>query len=260
MSNSTLAIINSRNRLPESLSSSNFSYNIGSAIEIQELAVKSVSLPNTAYNINENNNKINFIYNGTTYSRAIANGQYNVSTLTTALIAAVANATGNPTALTSIIENPITGKLKYTFDQPTQIYVREVFTLMGFNIQINTFYPAVATNVINSPTLPNLQGSMNYYLASRTLAQGTNALLFNAVRNLAIFAVIPNNVPFGQVIQYVPSDILLDLKLFASKQNIQQIDVVVLDTDFNIVDLNGAEIELCFKCYIKSRVEAFGIK
>ena len=55
MANSTLAIINSRNRLPESLSSSNFSYNIGSTIEIQELALKSVSLPNTAYNININN-------------------------------------------------------------------------------------------------------------------------------------------------------------------------------------------------------------
>ena len=176
MANSTLAIINSRNRLPESISSSNFSYNIGSAIEIQELALKSVSLPNTAYNINPNNDKINFIYNGITYTRAIASGQYNITTLSAAIKAAVASATGNPTALTSIIENPITGKLKYTWDQPTQIYVIGVWVLMGFNIQLNTFYPAVAANVIDSPTLPNLQGSMNYYLASRTLAQGTNAL------------------------------------------------------------------------------------
>ena len=52
MANSTLAIINSKNILSESISSSNFSYNIGTAIEIQELALKSVSLPNTAYNIN----------------------------------------------------------------------------------------------------------------------------------------------------------------------------------------------------------------
>ena len=51
----------------------------------------------------------------------------------------------------------------------------------------------------------------------------------------------------------MPTDILLDLKLYASKQNIQQIDIVILDTDFNVVDLNGAEVELCFKCYIKSR-------
>jgi hypothetical protein len=52
----------------------------------------------------------------------------------------------------------------------------------------------------------------------------------------------------------------LDLKSYASKQNIQQIDLIVLDTDFNVVDLNGAEIELTFKCYLKSRVEGFSSK
>ena len=58
----------------------------------------------------------------------------------------------------------------------------------------------------------------------------------------------------------MPNDILLDLKSYAGKQNIQQIDIVVLDTEFNIIDLNGAEIELTFKCYLKSRDEAFSSK
>lgn len=259
MANSTLAIINSRNRLPESLSSSNFSYNIGSTIEIQELALKSVSLPNTAYNINIYNNNFNFIYNGGFYGFGLPFGHYNINSIIAALIDRVGSIVGNPTAL-SITIDPITQKLQYTFAQPTQIAVGGLSLLVGFNLQLDTLYPAGAVTVINAPTLPNLQGSMNYYIASRTLAQGTNALLYNAVRNLAILAVIPNSVPFGSVIQYIPNDILLDLKSYAGKQNIQQLDVVVLDTDFNIVDLNGAEIELTFKCYLKSRVEAFSSK
>lgn len=259
MANSTLAIINSRNRLPESLSSSNFSYNIGSTIEIQELALKSVSLPNTAYNININNNNFNFIYNGGFYGFGLPFGHYNINSIIAALITRVGSIVGNPTAL-SITIDPITQKLQYTFAQPTQIAVGGLALLVGFNLQLDTLYPAGAVTVINAPTLPNLQGSMNYYIASRTLAQGTNALLYNAVRNLAILAVIPNSVPFGSIIQYMPTDILLDLKSYAGKQNIQQIDVVVLDTDFNVVDLNGAEIELTFKCYLKPRVEAFSLK
>ena len=259
MANSTLAIINSRNRLPESLSSSNFSYNIGSTIEIQELALKSVSLPNTAYNININNNNFRFIYNGGFYDFGLPFGHYNINSIIDALITRVGSIVGNPTAL-SITIDPITQKLEYTFAQPTQIYVGGLSLLVGFNLQLDTFYPSLPATVINAPTLPNLQGSMNYYIASRTLAQGTNALLYNAVRNLAILAVIPNSVPFGSVIQYVPTDILLDLKSYAGKQNIQQIDLVVLDTGFNIVDLNGAEIELTFKCYLKPRVEAFSTK
>jgi hypothetical protein len=259
MANSTLAIINSRNRLPESLSSSNFSYNIGSTIEIQELALKSVSLPNTAYNININNKNFNFIYNGNQYSFALPLGQYNISTINAAIISGVGSAVGNPTAL-SIITDELTQKQKYTFALPTQIYISTLATLIGFNLQLDTLYPSTPATLINAPTLPNLQGSMNYYIASRTLAQGTNALLYNAVRNLAILAVIPNSVPFGSVIQYVPNDILLDLKSYAGKQNIQQIDIIVLDTDFNIVDLNGAEIELTFKCYLKPRVEGFSSK
>ena len=259
MANSTLAIINSRNRLPESLSSSNFSYNIGSTIEIQELALKSVSLPNTAYNININNNNFNFIYDSYPYAFGLPLGHYNINSIIAALITGVGTAVGNPTAL-SITLDPITQKPKYTFAQPTKIYISSLATLVGFNLQLDTLYPSTAATIINAPTLPNLQGSMNYYIASRTLAQGTNALLYNAVRNLAILAVIPNSVPFGSVIQYVPSDILLDLKSYAGKQNIQQLDVIVLDTDFNQVDLNGAEIELTFKCYLKPRVEGFSSK
>ena len=259
MANSTLAIINSRNRLPESLSSSNFSYNIGSTIEIQELALKSVSLPNTAYNININNSNFNFIYNGGFNAVGLPFGHYNINSIIAALISGVGTAVGNPTAL-SITIDPITQKLQYTFAQPTQIYIGGLAPLIGFNTSLNTLYPLLPATVINAPTLPNLQGSMNYYIASRTLAQGTNALLYNAVRNLAILAVIPNSVPFGSVIQYMPTDILLDLKSYAGKQNIQQIDIVVLDTEFNVVELNGAEIELTFKCYLKPRVEAFSLK
>jgi len=76
MANSTLAIINSKNILSESISSSNFSYNIGTAIEIQELALKSVSLP-----INKYNNIFNFNVGGVDKTIIIPVGQYNLADL-----------------------------------------------------------------------------------------------------------------------------------------------------------------------------------
>lgn len=259
MANSTLAIINSKNRLPESISSSNFSYNIGSAIEIQELALKSVSLPNTAYNINIHNNTLQINYNSSVISIFIPIGQYNLSDLITKITTSFTS----QSVSCVIIQDPITYKLTFTFSSPTFIYLGPTSTLpyyLGFNIPNTPQYPTSPNLIITAPHVPNLQGANNYYIASRTLGQGVNALLFNAVQNLAIIAVIPNNVPYGSIIQYSPSDILLDLKLYSTRQNIQQIDIVILDTNFNVVDLNGADVELCFKCYIKSRVEEWSNK
>ena len=259
MSNSTLAIINSKNRLSESISSSNFSYNIGSAIEIQEIAIKSISLPNTAYNITLYNNRLDYVYGGVPKTVSLPYGQYDVATLITSLTTLMTNA-GSPVTIT---QNPLTYKLKFLFTLATYFNIDTLSTLpyyIGFNLKNVSQFPISASPTILAPNVPNLQGTNNYYVASRTLGQGTNALLYNAVRNLAIIAVIPNNVPYGSIIQYMPTDILLDLKLYASKQNIQQIDIVILDTDFNIVDLNGSDVELCFKCYMKSRVEEWSNK
>lgn len=255
MANSTLAIINSKNRLLESVSSSNFSYNIGTAIEIQEIALKSVSLPNTAYNINKFNNIFNCNVGGVDKTITIPVGQYNLADLITKMVALML-AQG---VVITITQNPQTYKLTFNFPATSVIYVDSTLLsyYLGFNIPNITSYPTISSASIVSPNVPNLQGSNNYYIASRTLGQGVNALLFNAVQNLAIIAVIPSNVPYGSVIQYMPTDILLDLKLYASKQNIQQIDLVILDTNLNVVDLNGADVELTFKCYLKSRVEAF---
>ena len=258
MANSTLAIINSKNRLSESISSSNFSYNIGTAIEIQELALKSVSLPNTAYNINKYNNFFNFNVGGVDKTIIIPVGQYNLADLIAKMITLMLS----QGVVATITQNLQTYKLTFNFPAVSVIYVAPTLLsyYLGFNIPNITSYPTIPIASIIAPNVPILQGTMNYYIASRTLGQGVNALLFNAVRNLSIIAVIPNNVPFGSIIQYVPSDILLDLKLYASKQNIQQIDIVILDTNFNIVDLNGSDVELTFKCYLKSRVEEWSNK
>ena len=257
MSISTLVIVNSLNRLPESNSPTNFLYSIGSSVEIRELAIKSICIPNTSYNINDTNNKFTFIQSSTPRTITIPVGQYNTSTLITALTTLIK---GTDAGFT-LTQDPLTYKLTYNFSSPTQIYVSPQQALpiyFGFNIYLNAnaiTYPTIAASKIVAPSLPNLTGIKNYYIASRTLAMGTNCLLYNGVKNLAVIASIPNDVPFGSVNFYTPTDILLDLKQYSSKQNIQTFDIVVLDSNFNIVDLNGADIELVFKLYYKSRVE-----
>jgi hypothetical protein len=257
MSISTLAIVNSLNRLPESNSPTNFLYSIGSSVEISELAIKSICIPNTSYNINDTNNQLTFIQNGNPRTIIIAVGQYNTNSLITAITALI-KATD---AGFSITQDPLTLKLTYNFTSPTQIYISPRHTLpiyFGFNLYLNQnviTYPTIATNVIVAPTLPNLTGIKNYYVASRTLAMGSNCLLYNGVKNLAIIATVPNSAPFGSVNYYTPPDILLDTKQYSSKQNIQTFDIVILDSNFDIVDLNGADVEFVFKLYYNKRVE-----
>jgi hypothetical protein len=52
MSFSTILNINSKYRTVDSLSSTNFNISVGQSINIKQMVVKNVTLPNTSYNIN----------------------------------------------------------------------------------------------------------------------------------------------------------------------------------------------------------------
>ena len=49
------------------------------------ICVKNAVIPNSFYNVNNSNNKLNFVLNGVDYSITFTNGNYNINTFRTHL-------------------------------------------------------------------------------------------------------------------------------------------------------------------------------
>jgi hypothetical protein len=247
MSFSTILNINSKYRTVDSLSSTNFNISVGQSINIKQMVVKNVTLPNTSYNINSSNNQLRWVYNGSNKLSTLPVGQYNLvelaSALQTAFIVYDVGAT--------VTINPLTQKLVYHFSLPTQILLNSnspLAYLIGFNLNNVVAYPAVAGVNFTAPTLSNLSGIRNFFVCSRTLAQGFNSVLQNGT-NLPMILAMPNTVPFGSLNHYISNDILLDVKSYKQLQNVQYCDIQIRDEDNNIIDLNGEEISLSLLIY-----------
>jgi len=238
MSYSTILNLNSKYRTADSLSSSNFNISIGQSINVKQAVLKTVIMPNAMYNITAMNNQFTFLQI-VNHSIVIPIGQYSIGLLISTLQTAIQTID----VLATIVQDPVTYKLKFTFTVPTKIYVGVSYSTLpefiGFNIpNFVGMYPVGSTSIIYAPNLPNLTGIREVFICSRTLAQGVNSLLQNGV-NLPMILVMPNNVPFGSVNTYQSNDNMLDIKTYKQLQNIQYIDIQVRDGDNNIVDLNG---------------------
>lgn len=247
MSFSTILNINSKYRTIDSSSSTNFNISLGQSINIKQMVVKNVTIPNTSYNINSTNNQLRWIYNGSNKLSTLPIGQYNLVELSSALQTAFI--VYDAGAIVTI--NPLTEKLVYHFTLPTQMLINSLSplaSLIGFNLYNVVAFPAVAGVNFTAPTLSNLAGIRNFFICSRTLAQGFNSVLQNGT-NLPMILAMPNTASFGSLNHYISNDILLDVKTYSQLQNVQYCDITVRDEDNNIVDLNGEEISLSLLIY-----------
>jgi hypothetical protein len=241
----TLLAITSKERTYDSKSSSNFSYSIGMALEVDTIAIKSISIPVTQYNITSFNN---FLYTtlGISESKiSLPVGQYTLAQITSYLID-VFDSYG---ILLTIIQNPITYKLQITTDVPFTLNPES--TLLPV-LGIITTIPLLITTSYGCTALPQLQGLKNFYILTKVLSQGSNGLFVNGV-NEALQTNVPISVPFGLVQHYEPKILDTNLITFKSPVNIQYLDIRIVDSNLNEVDLNGSEVELVYKLYIKNQ-------
>jgi hypothetical protein len=248
MSFSTILNINSKYRTVDSISSTNFNISVGQSINIKQMVVKNVTIPNTSYNINSTNNQLRWVYNSSNKLSTLPIGQYNLAELASALQTAFIVYDAGAT----VTINPLTQKLVYHFSLPAQILINSdssLSYLIGFNLASGVLaFPATAGANFTAPTLPNLAGIRNFFICSRTLAQGFNSVLQNGT-NLPMILAMPNTVPFGSLNHYQSNDILLDVKSYKQLQNVQYIDIQILDENNNIVNLNGEDISLSLLMY-----------
>ena len=242
MNESSIVVLNSKFRTADSASSSNFQISIGQSVSIKQIVVKSVSMPNSFYNINSSNNVAYLSLIGLgTYVVLVPEGQYNLAdfltTLNTLLTAIDIGA--------SVVQNPLTLKLDFSFSYSAQFATVDspLTKVMGTyinNIGIPAYYPAVASPTFSAFALPDLSGIRNVYICSRVLGQGVNSIL-QAGDNLPMILNLAVTEPFGAVVYYEANETLLDLKTYKQLQNCQFIDLTLRGENMEVLDINGSE-------------------
>lgn len=246
MTITSLVVINSKYRTTDSRSTSDFTYSIGQSIEVSRIAIKSISIPHLQYNINATNNRLRVLYASSFEDISIPYGQYDIAQLMSALQTAFSTAFNESI---TIAQDTLTSKLTITTTSiqikiSTDLTVSPLSKVLGFG---TSDLPDFDT-VVESPYLHNLSGLKNYYVSSRILSQGYNGLFRNGIQ-IPLITNVPINQPYGFTVHYDSQDIMLNMKSYNRPQNIQLIDIKILDEDLNVVDLNGADVEIVLKIY-----------
>ena len=106
--NSRLLRISSKDRSDESTSRYNIVYrtNNNDLHQVSRVVLKSAIIPNNAYNIDANNNVLNFVNTGSAGPYTIPIGQYTTATLITAIEALITDLT--------ITQSTLTDRLTFT--------------------------------------------------------------------------------------------------------------------------------------------------
>jgi hypothetical protein len=241
---STFLVINSKNRTQDSKSSSDFQYYIGQPIEVNSIVLKSVSIPNTAYNITTANNVMTVNINGTVRTITLTPGQYSMAQITLILEAKFLEF-GSVLVLS---QNPYTNILTFTSDVNIQFLPtisNSLTTTLGW-----VFDALLAPTLsITFRYIPKLQGPLNYYILSKTLGIGSNGRFTGGLQD-AYLASVPNTAPFLGVNLYEPHIIETSMNSYRTSINSQFIDIQIVTSDLVPIDLNGAEVELIFKLYL----------
>jgi len=263
MTETNFVILNSKFRSVSSKSSSDFTYSLGESLEVNNIAIKSVSIPNVEYNVKVGKNKL-IVNNGAVdVPLTFTAGQYDITALLAELVTQL-NATYG--GVNTAVLDPITKKVKVTTTTAIRFGTDPITSplghIFGFGNEPDSafpaYYPEFANTSINALYFPNLQGANNYHISSATLGQGQGSLLKNNDKRPIILSV-PVDVDFGDIINYEVNEIKLNQRHFSRPTNIQEIDIKIIDDDNEIVDLGNTDIEIVLQI-IKAPVLPFSLQ
>ena len=238
--------ISSRDRDNLSDSTSDFFVNVNNIKHLQiarSVIVKQITLPNTMYNIDENNRTFTYNIASSPTSVQIAVGQYTTTTMITALQTAAA-AVG-----LAIVQNAITQKLEFT--NTTNIEYLDISGSPMAEVLGIEYGQGSGGDVasFNATGLPDLTGVKNVFVESRSL--GEDNLIQTNAKTQNIIAVVPITVAFGATEQYLSQHALIDDVDSDAHggHNKQKIDICLKDVSNNTIDLNGHHVEIILKVY-----------
>ena len=185
-------------------------------------SVQHAIIPYTFYNIDKNNNRLDYTINNITTSLNISYGNYNPYNLITFL--------QNNLSQMSITYNVITNKLTFTNSTYDFTFLGSstCLSLLGFSIST-----ASINKILVSTNCINLQSHMCICLATNLPTGHINNS--NKFENNILVSIPIDNNPFS-MITYTNYN---NLKSNLYKNTLGTIQIKLIDQDNNLIDLNG---------------------
>ena len=212
---------------------------------VHRVTLRNCSIFNTSYSVNNNNNTMK-ITTTSSYMITIPNGNYNPSTLSTALQLAlntsVSGYTFTVSANTTTNKFTITATAGGTFTYNASSYPLNSL-LLGYNpVDVGPNTTFTSNNVYLITPTPY------YYLSIKefpTLSE-TNS-------NNNVLGVIYNNVPSGSLLSFNSNCGPIFTRDFTDLNvtNLKNMSIQLLDSNYNQVDLNNINYLLEFEIYFK---------
>lgn len=219
-----------------------FNLNIPDLIKVHSIVLKSCSIPNTEYNINDTNYTFSFIAGLDETTIVIPFGNYTIDTLIAAIM-------DSPQAefyeMTIQVAQP-SGKLQFTTNTNIQLLNAEQGNAMAQVLGILTNSPPTSNYIVDG--LPNLLGLQNIYIVSQALSGGV-AMIDSSLNQISVFSQIPMNVPWGNVNHYTSPEEQSDEIFFPSDRTIGEIDLTLYNDMGRIIDLHGLDWSMIIKIY-----------
>lgn len=195
-------------------------------------AVKLVSacVPNVSYNISASRGNSTFTYNdGVARTATIADGQYDSTSLITALTTAM-NTASSPRTVTITLQQPA-NKYNIAISSGTISVGAISSSAQSLNASMGFIASATGANITASE-LPDLSGDTVIYIHSATFALNKTQISVNAGGNTTgqsqdvnMFAAIPVTVAFGAYQSYNSPNEHENLYHFPSSLNMSSVDL-----------------------------------
>lgn len=238
-------IINSQDRT--SGTSSNFIINNNNIIRLngkKQLTLKSLSIFNTIYTINSNNNKIDFNENATNKTTTLTNGWYDSSSLCTHISSSMTTTSGGFATFTATY-NSTTGKITISSTQNFSLLFLtgtnksySPYRELGFT-DVNGIN-AIDTSVSTSSTANNIV-NLGIPLTLYISINNWNGSNIKDTSNTHCTFAIPIKAGFRELIEYNSSDIKQTVEIPPGINIISNTMVSLTSINNKSIDLNGSE-------------------
>ena len=193
------------------------------------LSIQKASIPNSFYNINNNNNQLTILYDNTVFVLFVPTGNYNINQLLIALKTIL--------PLFTISYNSLTNKLTFIYTSDFSFYASStILGVLGFN---ENALISSSNNRLDSVHCCNLVTVKTINVLSNLTTYNINKAFPN---NQSILCSIPVNCAPYSMIQYENHN-NFRTNLFVnslSQLNIQLVD----DSNGKLIDLNGVHYSM----------------
>jgi hypothetical protein len=167
----------------------------------------------------------------------IPTGQYDIATLTQAVVTEISNAITGPLSHTILVN----GRIRISGATQTWKFIDcFISKALGFTGEEAYTLLQTATN------LPSLYGTKNIYIKSNLLCNGYNSIQADGEKD-SILINIPINSVYGGQTNYEANYPII--KNYATPINISSIDIQIVDDDGIVIDTMGNDILIICETY-----------